>query len=148
MRGTAHTTKSLALMSEVKRQQYRDGAVRIRRYKLSASERAIGDALRARGIEVRTQFHIKGVPFLYDFLLPAFNVIIEYQGDWWHANPARYASGTMLSFHGKLVMVDSIWRRDVEKKSAAEAHGYRFEAIWESDFKRRGMAAVMCRVVP
>lgn len=149
MRGRNHTAETKARVAAAKQQQYRDGVVRIRRYKLSRAEREIGEWLRANGHEVISQFHIKGVPYLYDFYLPALNLLIEYNGDYWHANPRRYPPGTLLPFQnaGK-VPVEDIWARDAAKAAAATASGYRLAYVWESDFKARGVEAVTCLLVP
>jgi G:T-mismatch repair DNA endonuclease (very short patch repair protein) len=145
MRGKAHSAETKARLSEVKREQYRQGKVRVRRYKLSAAEKAIAAFLTAEGFNIKQQFHIRGVPFLYDIFLPDLNLLIEYQGDYWHANPRKYPPGTTLNIFGKgPVQVDHIWARDAEKREAAVQAGYRVAYVWETDYQRDGLEAIRC----
>jgi len=37
------------------------------------------------------------------------------------------------------VLVDNIWKRDAEKKLAAERHGFVVRYIWEDEYKSQGM---------
>ena len=70
-------------------------------------------------------------------------MIIEYQGDYWHANPNKYPSGTSIKIFGKgSVIVDAIWTRDKNKKELAEQCGYTIKYIWETDYKLQGMKVV------
>lgn len=149
MRGRRHTDETKRLVSEKKKAQYASGTIKIRRNKLSRAERAIGAWLLANGFYVQTQFHIKSVPYLYDFYFPGLNLIVEFNGDYWHANPRHYPAGISLRMVGKgYVPIEAIWARDEAKKKAAEDHGYRFATIWEMDFKRIGMATVTELVGP
>lgn len=132
-------------MSETKSRQYREGTVQIRLNKRSAAEREIARQLEARGVQFKTQFHIDGVPYLYDFYFPSMNLIIEYQGDYWHAHPAKYPSGAMLRIQNVgLVLVDNIWARDEAKRKAAVENGFTIAYVWERDYKAQGMTAVEC----
>lgn len=143
MRGTKHTDAARAAMSAAKKQQYSDGVVNIRRYKLSAAEKQIAVWLRAQHILFTAQFHIKGVPFLYDFYVHDMHLLVEYQGDYWHANPRKYAAGSTVRLWSRgHVPVETIWARDAAKRRAAEAAGYRVAYLWEMDFLRLGVLAV------
>ena len=143
MRGTKHTPESIKAMSEAKLKQYREGTVRITRNKLSKAERNIAKVLRMNGVQFKTQFHIPGVPYLYDFFFPDLMLIIEYQGNYWHANPEQYPPGTLLPIQTKgLVRVEDIWDRDLKKRMAAIRAGYKLTYVWESDYNLRGMAIV------
>lgn len=143
MRGQAHTKEVRERLSTVKRSQYAAGTVQFRRYKLSQAEREIGRYLRDNGHKVLAQYHIPGVPYLYDFFLPEHNLLIEYQGDYWHANPSKYPPGTILPIQGKgPVPVEEIWARDADKKAQAEDRGFRVLWVWESDFKAKGLQGI------
>lgn len=143
MRGTRHTPEARARMSAAKQEQYRQGTVRIKRYKISQAERLIAAHLTGMGVEFRPQFHIKGEPYLYDFYFPAAKTIVEYQGDYWHANPKKYPSGTTLPIQNAgPVLVDTIWERDRLKREAAERHGFKVVYIWEQEFKKQGIGCL------
>jgi len=137
-----------AKLSEIKKRQYREGKVNVRNYKISKPERDIAEWLQSHGIEFKPQHHIPGVPFWYDFYLPTLGLLVEFQGDYWHANPRRYTPGTSLTFHQRgAVMVEDIWRRDAEKRQAGEGAGFRVVYIWEMDFKRDGLEGTMAKVL-
>lgn len=148
MRGTNHTPEMRAKLSEIKKRQYRDGKVNVRNYKVSKPERDIAAWLLSHGIEFKPQYHIPGVPFWYDFYLPALGLLVEFQGDYWHANPRRYNPGTHLKFHRRgSVMVEDIWQRDAEKRQAGVGAGFRVAYIWEMDFNRDGLEDTMAKVL-
>lgn len=147
MRGKQHTEATRTAISEVKKRQYAEGTIRFRRYKISAPERVFHQFLQDQGIPFHPQHHIPGVPYLYDIFIPHLNLLIEYQGDYWHANPAKYPSGTMLTIQNVgPVLVDNIWARDAAKKKAAEDRGFQVVWIWETDYKKAGLQVleVLC----
>lgn len=140
MRGTKHSKETKQMISETKTQQYKDGLISLKPYNSSKAESEILAYLQARGVEVVHQYQIPGISFFYDFYLPEYNLIIEYNGDYWHANPNKYEQGTYLNIQGKgPILIDSIWERDNFKKRLAEDAGYKVVYIWESDYKVQGL---------
>jgi very-short-patch-repair endonuclease len=143
MRGTKHTPESIRAISEAKQKQYREGTVRVSRNKLSKAERSIARVLRMQGVQLTTQYHIPGVPYWYDFFFPDLGLIVEYQGNYWHANPKHYPPGTLLLIQGVgKVRVESIWERDLKKKEAATTAGYQVFYLWEDDYNLNGMSSL------
>jgi G:T-mismatch repair DNA endonuclease (very short patch repair protein) len=139
-RGKSHTPETIAKISAIKLQQYRDGTINFRRYRLSSAETEIAEFLTTMGVEFEQQFHIKGESFLYDFYMLKQNTLVEYNGDYWHANPRKYKSGSMLKIQNMgSVLVDDIWKRDAEKRLAAERHGFVVRYIWEDVYKSQGL---------
>lgn len=67
-----------------------------------------------------------------DALASEKKLIVEYNGDWWHANPNTYGPDDMIG-------VDYGTRaQDVcKRKAALERTGYEVLVIWESDWMRR-----------
>lgn len=143
MRGKHHTDETKAHLSEAKKDQYRQGKVRFRHYKVSSAEHEILAWLTDHKVEVVPQYHIAGETYLYDFYFPDTGILLEYQGDYWHANPLKYNSGTSLKIQNVgIVKVDAIWEKDRAKRQAAENRGYTVVYLWEMDFKKRGFAAL------
>ena len=72
----------------------------------------------------------------YDFTIPELNIIIEYNGDWYHANPKIYNSGDKLNwFSGEKMLVDEIWEKDKTRAMIAKKlEGFSTFTIWEHDF--------------
>lgn len=139
MRGKNHSDQTKESLSKIQRERYSSGRYRPNYSKISKAEKEIKLYLDSKGIEAVTQFWIPGVPFYYDFYLPKYNLIIEYNGDYWHANPKKFKSGELLNIanRGKL-LVDDIWKRDLEKRKAVADRGYKFLCIWENEYKYRG----------
>ena len=60
-------------------------------------------------------------------------VIIEINGDYWHANPNKYLPTDEISYPGNVKhMVVDVWKRDGKKRSVVEKDGYRVVYLWES----------------
>lgn len=137
--GKRHSEASKKLVSETKRTQYSEGRVNLKSIKRSEAEYKIQAYLEQKGVEHVVQFQIPGRRYLYDFCFPDHKIIIEYQGDYWHANPQKHVSGSYLRIQrvGD-VLVDDIWARDLAKKQAAEAAGYQVVYVWEIDYKKKG----------
>lgn len=143
MRGKRHTHFTKARIAAKKKRQYAEGTAHFRKFKISKAERDIAEYLKGREISFEIQHHISGVPFIYDFFLPDQNLLIEYQGDYWHANSSKYPPGTQLKIQGVgLVRVEEIWARDEAKVRKAEEKGYSVAYIWEEDYKKLGFKIV------
>ena len=70
--------------------------------------------------------------YKYDFTYR--NLIIEYQGDYWHMNPGEHISTDFNTVIKKTAK--EIWDKDTLKKKIAFEHGYGYIAIWESDWNK------------
>jgi hypothetical protein len=60
------------------------------------------------------------------------NCIIEFNGDYWHANPSIYNENAII--RGKTASY--IWDRDNKKIQTAIDAGFRTYVVWENDFKQ------------
>ena len=64
------------------------------------------------------------------------NILLEIQGDFWHANPKFYKESYELSFPGNIkIKAKDLWEKDYRKKVLAESRGYTLLYIWENDIK-------------
>ena len=94
------------------------------------------------GFEIETQFKVFnkkdkfGVNhyYFFDVRLKDTNILIEFNGDYYHANPLIYKEEDIVTFHTKEYLVKEIWERDKLKKLCAEKAGYNIIYIWESEF--------------
>lgn len=71
----------------------------------------------------------------YDLTSTSTKKIIEFNGDYWHANPLKYAHNENISLKGNRTAKE-IWESDARKIALAESHGYKVKVIWESDYKK------------
>ena len=70
--------------------------------------------------------------YAYDFCYK--NIIIEFNGDYWHMNPAKYNADD-INKTTKQRAIDK-WNEDAYKKALAEKYGYKVLVIWESEFNK------------
>jgi G:T-mismatch repair DNA endonuclease (very short patch repair protein) len=77
--------------------------------------------------------HINGYA-RYDFKYK--NKIIEFNGNYWHANPNKYAHDTIISYpRNKKIKASNIWHKDAKKIEIAKMAGYEVLVIWEDQLK-------------
>jgi len=74
--------------------------------------------------------HLLNTYVIYDICHK--NCIIEFNGDYWHANPEIYIESALIR-NSKAV---DIWHRDMLKLKTATDSGFKVLTIWEQDFKR------------
>lgn len=81
------------------------------------------------------QFRIKNK--IYDFLIDKTNIIIEINGDFWHANPKIYTNeNELIKFPFGKISAKEIWEKDNFKKNLAINSGYKIVYLWESEIKK------------
>ena len=61
---------------------------------------------------------------------------IEFNGDYWHANPSMYYSDDLIDIHDELKIVKDIWEADAKRNKAIEDLGYKIKVVWESDYMK------------
>jgi G:T-mismatch repair DNA endonuclease (very short patch repair protein) len=71
---------------------------------------------------------------IFDIFIPTINLLIEYNGDYWHCNPNKYLSDYFN--HKKNKTAKEIWEYDLNKLYLAKNNGYNCLVIWESDYKK------------
>jgi len=59
-------------------------------------------------------------------------ILIEFYGDYWHANPEKYADDFWID--RKKMFASEIRHRDSERKKWLEERGYRVVIVWENDW--------------
>ena len=68
--------------------------------------------------------------YLFDFCLN--NKLIEFNGDYWHANPIFYGPKSFIKAKNK--KAEEIWEYDKIKIQTANDQGYKVLIIWEYDY--------------
>lgn len=70
----------------------------------------------------------------YDFCLPNKKIIIEYNGDHIHANPAIYLPNEIPKYFRKKerYTAQELWDKDTIKHELANKNGYTVHVVWES----------------
>ena len=98
---------------------------------ISNAEKEFRKVLEDLGHKTQPQFGIGSLR--YDILLVDFNILIEYNGDYWHYNPNKYEKDYFNK--KKRMFAWELWKHDKRKKELSEENGYKLFTIWESDYK-------------
>ena len=69
------------------------------------------------------------------YIIPKLNLIIEFNGDYWHANPDSYKASDLIHYRFGNITAEDIWNKDLKKKKLAESKGYNIITIWEKEIK-------------
>lgn len=103
--------------------------------KNTSIEIKIGKILIELGIKFETQYDIffNDKNFRsYDFYLSDYNILIEADGDYWHANPTKYSDIELLTEIQK-INIDN----DKFKNNLAIENGYNLIRFWENDIRKK-----------
>ena len=68
-----------------------------------------------------------------DFLIKELNLIIEFNGTYWHCDPRIYEKNYINQKKG--LKAESIWKYDNDRKDFLESLGYKVLVLWELDYK-------------
>ena len=74
--------------------------------------------------------------FFFDFEVRDLKVFVEFNGDYFHANPEMYQPNDILKFYGgKIFQAFELWEKDKVKKDVALEKGYHLITVWEKDYR-------------
>ena len=82
------------------------------------------------GIDYDTQYYLKDIHHYCDVYIPSKNMIIEFQGDYWHGNPNKYSNDELSEYQRKKV------NKDKELREYCSENGINLIEIWESDYDK------------
>lgn len=99
----------------------------------SQLELQVAAALSIMGIKYSTQHRPENASYPFDFFLPAMNLLIEVDGDFFH--------------HSNWAMERGHVKRDKLKNKLAEQLGYKLLRIQEKDIKENGAWAIVYREI-
>jgi G:T-mismatch repair DNA endonuclease (very short patch repair protein) len=112
----------------------------IKGYNKSKLESVVSDILTVLNIEFIPQFIIKhdiNKRKFYDIYIPKMNLLIEINGDYWHANPKIYKPDDLLHYRFANISAKDIWQKDKKKIDLAKNNGYNIEVWWEKDLVKK-----------
>lgn len=76
--------------------------------------------------------------YFYDFADLHNKLIIEYNGDMYHANPDVYSENDHPHPFRKEITSGEIWEKDRLKFETAQKLGYKLLTIWDSEYRYKG----------
>jgi len=84
-------------------------------------------------IDASVEANVAVGPYIVDVIKG--KKIIEFYGDFWHANPSIFSECKKLYPYGKSVMIASdIWKKDGVRISCLKSKGYELLIVWESEW--------------
>ena len=104
---------------------------------ISKGEKLLLEYIRSSNVNCNHQLELpnnKVAYYVYD--IEYNKKIIEYNGDFWHANPKIYSPTDVVPHPNKSVTAQQIWAKDDKKIQFARDQGYEVLVVWESDFKK------------
>lgn len=103
-------------------------------YSVSKAEKELFSKLRRFGADrnLTLSYNDGNNYYVYDIFKD--NKIIEYNGDFWHANPDIY-DNTFYNSKSKM-SAEEIWEKELHKDSIAKFYGCEIMKVWESDYKK------------
>ena len=107
-------------------------------YKMNALEKKVESWLKAHSIiyEYSCIMGNKDKCYQYDFIIHKRHILIEVQGDYWHANKNYYnKSGKNGKRKYTTVQVKNM-KKDKEKKEFALQHGFTLVYLWEDEINK------------
>ncbi len=110
------------------KKKYLEGKAKQMGNDMTSPEIAVNAILLKIGIIYQKQFILNSV--IYDFYVPSKNLLIEVDGDYYHANPLIYEQKDLNGMQKKNVIKDKF------KTSLAIGLGYDLIRIWENDIKK------------
>lgn len=104
-------------------------------FKINKVETKIAEALIMCGLPHTFSKFVGGKS--YDFYIHTTKILIEVQGDYWHANPLRYKSTDIIKYPGNVYKTaQQVWDYDKHKRNIAEKWGYILIEIWEDEIRK------------
>lgn len=87
-----------------------------------------------------------GRGYYYDFCIEKIKLIIEFNGDLYHANPKKYLPNDIPRYRDNKLTAKQIWEHDKRKNDSIISCGYELIIVWQSDI-RYDMEHTINRVV-
>ena len=81
--------------------------------------------------------------YFYDCYIPEKNLIIEFNGDLFHANPKIFNENDTPNPYNKNITAKEIWEYDKMKNNFIINKGYHLIIVWEKDYKENKEKVLM-----
>lgn len=81
--------------------------------------------------------------FNFDLMI-GDKILIEVNGDFWHANPNKYKGDDVLLVG---LTAQQLWNKDLNKKQIVESHGYKVLVYWEDYLNETSITCITDRLI-
>jgi len=75
--------------------------------------------------------------YYYDIYIKEYNLIIEINGTYWHADPRNYKPTDKIHYKKGIKTANEIWERDKKKIDFVTELGYNVLTLWEIDINSK-----------
>lgn len=117
------------IMSDTMKNSIRSG--KLKNVNKSKTESVIKSLIESYGYYVIHSYRVDTK--ICDLYIPELNLVLEYNGDYWHCNPKKYESNYFNQKKSKYAW--EIWEYDQSKVDLIKSYGYNVEVVWEDNFK-------------
>lgn len=121
--GIKRSEETKLKLSKITTEQWKNG-IHKPTYK-SKGQIEVAELLKQMGYKIREEFFIGSKP--YDILIQDENIILEFNGTFWHRDPRFYDNSDICR---------QIWEYDKNKLDIARKLGYTPIVIWQYDWER------------
>jgi very-short-patch-repair endonuclease len=111
--------------TQKQKQAYIEGMAKRMDKNPTAPEKSFTEILEELGILYETQKIVGGK--IYDFFIPSKNILIEVDGDYWHAKDKELKDMSLMQ--------KKTFYNDIKKNAIAKNNGFDIERVWEKDLK-------------
>lgn len=104
--------------------------------KISKPQRELCGALNDRvslDVELEGKIKTKNKINSVDILIDDVNLIVEYNGSYWHADPREYSAEEHISKKEK--SAKDIWKKDLNRLHSLNEEGYDVIVVWEKEWE-------------
>lgn len=70
-----------------------------------------------------------------DIFIPKFNLVIEINGGYWHADPRKYSRNDIIRTYEGRVTAEHIWAKDKARENFIKSFGVNFIVLWEREIR-------------
>jgi G:T-mismatch repair DNA endonuclease (very short patch repair protein) len=78
-----------------------------------------------------------------DIYIKNLNLILEINGNYWHANPKKYVNSDLFQTWDGTISAEDIWLRDKIKILHFESFGVNVETIWEDEAQESNVLEII-----
>ena len=132
--GTKIMAESLGVTKGKIRQTHKKLGLNILSQQRSCYEKEIAIWLEKENVNFIANDRSQIKPKELDFYIPSQKLAIEFQGDYWHANPKQYKSSDIIRLRKNTLQAQEIWKKDAHKKKLCTDKGITLFTIWESEW--------------
>lgn len=101
---------------------------------VSNLEKRVMGILKDIGIPFESQYRIGKYFHRYDIRISDTKILLEVNGDFWHANPELYKEDDILNFsETNKPRAKDIWKKDQKNAEIANKNGFKVLYLWEKE---------------